>query len=56
MGREDVRLLRELDSWDSAFEDTGVHHCWSLFKYHLWEHSQLQNVKNQASGTKGQLG
>ena len=37
MGRADFGLLKELVSkvpWESAFEGTGVHECWSLFKSH----------------------
>ncbi|KAF1676790.1 hypothetical protein FQV07_0001317, partial [Pygoscelis papua] len=38
MGRATFGLLKELVSkvsWESAFEGTGVHECWSLFKSHL---------------------
>ena len=37
-GRADFRLLEELVSkvpWESAFEGTLVHKCWSLFKSHF---------------------
>jgi len=33
IGRADLRLLREVGSkvlWETAFEDFGVHQCWSL--------------------------
>ena len=38
MGRADLGLLKELVSkvpWESAFEGTGVHDQWSLFKSYL---------------------
>lgn len=39
MGRTDFKLLNELVSkisWESAFEDVGVHQCWSHFKRNLF--------------------
>ena len=38
--RANFKVFRELFSrvpWESAFEDLGVHECWSFFKDHLLE-------------------
>lgn len=47
--RVDFRLLRELVSkipWETAFESTGVHQRWSLFKHHLFFKSKgISNCK-----------
>lgn len=55
MGIADFRLPRELVStvpWDFAFEDIGVHQCWSLFKYHLLREQKQANQKCQKSSTR----
>ena len=56
MGRADFGLLKELVSkvpWESAFEDLGVHECWSLFKSHLLRAQEQAIPKCQKSSKWG---
>lgn len=50
------RLLRELVSkvpWETAFEGTGVHQCWSTFKHCLLKAQDQAIPKHRKSGRRG---
>lgn len=64
MGRTVFKLLNELASkisWESAFEDVGVHQCWSHFKRHFFNSAGAGDPKvlevkqaGQKAGLAGQ--
>ena len=56
MGKADFRLLRELASkvpWESAFEGSGVHQCWSDFKHCLLKAQDQAIPKYRKSSRRG---